>query len=346
VHYFDKANYDPDFYKQYMPDDWLSSGNCQVDGACVTSPNFPNNYSVNDKCDIISKVPSKVNVESFDLEDGFDFLDVVRNCGSDDPNFIDPYYGGDCKEWVGYDCPSTMGDVEELLNACPESCCKDLHLTGEDYKGIEDFPVDTMRFTSDDMITEKGFKICKADQDQPQAGRRLLQVGAEREYVTTSGIVQSLLGYATEGDELMPQMGKTYKFKFGEEIYYITLNSLTGAQLDGTAVARSDLISGASTSLNDISGDNSMLFHADAVFDDVSGGQGRRLLGKENFATFEANACGPGTKIPYSACRKEHEKYMMQPLSTCSYISVSGASALAATYLALVLPAAVVLAAF
>jgi len=56
----------------------LFEGTCQLDGFCMTSPNYPNLYSVYEFCNFtnIGGSDRKVVVEAFDVELGYDFLTV------------------------------------------------------------------------------------------------------------------------------------------------------------------------------------------------------------------------------------------------------------------------------
>jgi len=61
-----------------MPPAWnVTKGACAVDGNCVTSPNFPSNYSVNQGCSISVQENGKaISVGSFQTERNYDKLFV------------------------------------------------------------------------------------------------------------------------------------------------------------------------------------------------------------------------------------------------------------------------------
>jgi len=68
----------------------LISGQCVTDGLCVSSPNFPNNYGDNERCElsVTSGNSAPFAIESFNTENGFDFLiiDGVRHSGDSSGN--------------------------------------------------------------------------------------------------------------------------------------------------------------------------------------------------------------------------------------------------------------------
>jgi len=70
----------------------LFEGTCQLDGFCVTSPNYPEPYSVYEFCNFtnIGRSGRKVVVDAFDVELGYDFLTVDS-------------YGGQLSESVVFD---------------------------------------------------------------------------------------------------------------------------------------------------------------------------------------------------------------------------------------------------
>ena len=49
---------------------------CTAEGACVKSPHYPDDYDRFDDCVIDVEKDGVLDVEAFDLEDGYDFLTV------------------------------------------------------------------------------------------------------------------------------------------------------------------------------------------------------------------------------------------------------------------------------
>jgi len=66
------------------------TGPCMLtsDGACATSPHYPNNYGPNEACTITNVPPTPLVVAAFDVQNHFDYDD------SYDPNSIDPSWEG------------------------------------------------------------------------------------------------------------------------------------------------------------------------------------------------------------------------------------------------------------
>ena len=71
------------------PSPWtVESGSCETDGACITSPNYPNNYGSSQSCSMRSSASGLLTCEAYDTESEWDHLDV----------------GG--RSYSGQDCPS------------------------------------------------------------------------------------------------------------------------------------------------------------------------------------------------------------------------------------------------
>lgn len=75
----------PDYYRKfnrtkttYQPvtEYFTTTGDCQINDTCVTSPNYPNKYSNNQACTITALVSGLLTVEAFDTESCCDKLQV------------------------------------------------------------------------------------------------------------------------------------------------------------------------------------------------------------------------------------------------------------------------------
>ena len=62
--------------RELAGDDWVIEGNCSVEGACVSSPNYPEPYGNKDYCLISLPKPTIVEVPVFETEKGYDKLTI------------------------------------------------------------------------------------------------------------------------------------------------------------------------------------------------------------------------------------------------------------------------------
>jgi len=109
----------------------LFEGTCQLDGFCMTSPNYPKLYSVYEFCNFtnIGGSDRKVVVEAFDVELGYDFLTVDGYGGQLGQNVVFDGSSGHMFEW--YSDSSQAGAGWKLC-------------VGEDYAVTVEVPPTTM----------------------------------------------------------------------------------------------------------------------------------------------------------------------------------------------------------
>jgi len=120
----------PDYYRKfnrtkttYQPvtEYFTTTGDCQINDTCVTSPNYPNEYSNNQACTITALVSGLLTVEAFDTESCCDKLQV----------------GGTAYDSGGTLYKGTSGPV-----------------------GVSLAPVDKMFWRSDGSSARSGWKVC------------------------------------------------------------------------------------------------------------------------------------------------------------------------------------------